>query len=245
MAHRIPYQRVLLKLSGETLMGAQSFGIDQAACLQIAKAVHAMHKAGLQVAIVIGGGNIFRGIHLEQLGVERTPADQMGMIATLINGIALQQALLKISCKTIVMSALECPKAVDSFNLRRAVEHLENDHVLIFVGGTGNPYFTTDTAAALRASEIKADILLKATKVDGIYDKDPLKHADALKYNDLTYTKMLQDNLSVMDATSIALCRNSKIPILVFNMKHLVEDKIISALTQTHLGTIVKGESAS
>ncbi|CCB90506.1 uridylate kinase, partial [Waddlia chondrophila 2032/99] len=203
-----PYKRILLKISGETLMGSQHFGISQEACEQLAKSIDKMRNSGLQVAVVIGGGNIFRGIHLENLGLERTPADQMGMLATMINGIALQQALGQINCKAIVMSSLSCPGLVDNFDLRRAIDHLENENVIIFVGGTGNPYFTTDTAAALRASEIQADIILKATKVDGVYDKDPMIYQDAKKFETLTYSKALSDNLKVMDATAIAMCRN-------------------------------------
>lgn len=237
-----PYKRILLKISGETLMGSQQFGISQEACEKLAKSIDRMRTSGIQVAVVIGGGNIFRGIQLENMGLERTPADQMGMLATMINGIALQQALGQINCKAIVMSSLSCPGLVDNFDLRRAIEHLESENVIIFVGGTGNPYFTTDTAAALRASEIQADIVLKATKVDGVYDKDPLIHQDAKKFDVLTYSKALSDNLKVMDATAIAMCRSSNIPIFVFNMKHLSEDKILSALSQEGLGTLVKGE---
>lgn len=223
-------------------MGPQNFGINQDACDEMACAIEKMRSSGVQVAIVIGGGNIFRGIQLENLGLERSPADQMGMLATLINGIALQQALDQINCKATVMSALPCPGVVENFDLRRAVEHLENENVLIFVGGTGNPYFTTDTAAALRASEIQADILLKATKVDGVYDKDPLQYSNAKKFSRLTYSKALTDNLKVMDATAIAMCRSSSIPIFVFNMKYLKEDQILSALSQQSLGTIVQGD---
>lgn len=243
MTNDLSYKRLLLKLSGETLMGSQSFGINQEACNKLARAIEKMRSSGLQVAIVIGGGNIFRGIHLENLGLERSPADQMGMLATMINGIALQQALAQINCKAIVMSAIGCPGIVDNFDLRRAIELLERENVLIFVGGTGNPYFTTDTAAALRASEIQADILLKATKVDGVYNKDPLEHPNAVKFDTISYSKVLTENLKVMDATAIAMCRNSNIPIFVFNMKHVEEDKILSALSQESLGTIVKGET--
>jgi uridylate kinase len=240
--HELSYKRLLLKISGETLMGSQPFGINHTACDKLARTLDRMRSSGLQVAVVVGGGNIFRGIQLEHLGLERSPADQMGMLATLINGIALQQALGQINCKAVVMSALSCPGVVDGFDLRKAIEHLENDHVIIFVGGTGNPYFTTDTAAALRASEIQADILLKATKVDGVYNKDPMLFPDAKKFDSLTYSKALSDHLKVMDATAIAMCRNSNIPIFVFNMKHLDENHILSVLSQEGLGTFVKGE---
>lgn len=242
MSNSLPYKRILLKLSGEILMGTDPFGISQEACLKIAKAIRSISKTGVEIGIVIGGGNIFRGIHLEEMGLQRTPADQMGMLATIINGIALQQALASISCCSKVMSALECPKAVDAFSWRKALQYFAEGNVLIFVGGTGNPYFTTDTAAALRASEIQADILLKATKVDGVYDKDPLKYSDAVKYDTLSYSRALAEKLEVMDATSIALCRSNNIPILVFNMNVLEEGKAVGALSQENLGTIVKGE---
>lgn len=239
MKHKLPFKRVLIKLSGEMLMGSHKFGIQQDACREIAVALKQMHDAGLEVAVVIGGGNIFRGINLKAMGLQRTPADHMGMLATLINGIALQQALASVECAAKVMSALECPKVADPYNWSNALEYLSNSHILIFVGGTGNPYFTTDTAAALRASEIHADILLKATKVDGIYDKDPLKHADARKYDQISYAQVLAEKLEVMDATSIALCMSNKIPIYVFNMKLLGEGKILDVLSQQKTGTLV------
>jgi uridylate kinase len=237
-----PYKRILLKLSGEMLMGSQSFGIDQEACQQLALAIKALRDTDIQVGVVIGGGNIFRGIHLEEMGMERTPADHMGMLATIINGVALQEALSAVGCPAKMMSGLECKKVADSFNWSKALKNIEAGDVLIFVGGTGNPYFTTDTAAALRASEIQADILLKATKVDGVYNKDPLKCSDAVKYESLTFAQALAENLKVMDATAIALCRANSIPILVFNMKLFTKDKIVSALTQECLGTLVKGD---
>jgi uridylate kinase len=233
-----PYKRILLKLSGETLMGSQPFGIDSNACKKIAQTIKEMQDAGLQLAIVIGGGNIFRGISLNELGVERSSADQMGMLGTLINGIALQQALSHVNCRAMVMSALECPKVAETYNWHKALEALNSNTVLIFVGGTGNPYFTTDTAAAMRASEIHADIFLKATKVDGIYDKDPLKHSDAIKYKTITYSQILADKLGIMDSTATALCRSNHIPILVFNMNLLGKEPIQNILSQ-HQGTIV------
>jgi uridylate kinase len=237
-AKKGPFNRVLLKISGESLMGSQGFGISQEACLHIATAIKEMHTAGLQVAIVIGGGNIFRGIQLKELGMPRTPADQMGMLATLINGIALKEALTSIYCKTRVMSALECPRVAEAYNWNNAIEALTAGQIVIFVGGTGNPYFTTDTAAALRANEIEADILLKATKVDGIYNKDPLKHKDAVKYDTITYSQILAQKLEVMDSTSIALCMNNAVPILVFNMKLLNNHQIMSVLSEQK-GTVV------
>lgn len=232
------YKRILLKLSGEVLVGAQKFGITTDACLEIAQAIKGMRDAGLEVALVIGGGNIFRGVALKDIGMQRTPADQIGMLSTLINGIALQQALSAVGCPARVMSALECPKVAESYNWGNAMKALSNGDVLIFVGGTGNPYFTTDTAAAMRASEIHADILLKATKVDGIYNKDPLKHSDAVKYDTISYAQVLAEKLEVMDATSIALCMNNQIPILVFNMRLLGKQKILQVLSQKQ-GTLV------
>lgn len=233
------FKRILLKLSGETLRGTQPFGIDQEACLEIARSIKDLHESGYEVAIVIGGGNIFRGINLRASGIERTPADHMGMLATLINGIALQQALALLSCPAKVMSALECPKVAESYSWEKALEFLAAKQVLIFVGGTGNPYFTTDTAAALRASEIQADILLKATKVDGIYNKDPLKYSDAVKYPTMSYSQVLAENLQVIDATAIALCRSSRIPVFVFNMDALRKGQLIDLMTHHQNGTLV------
>lgn len=235
------YQRILLKLSGEMLMQGQPFGIDAAACQLLAKSLNHLHLAGIEIGIVIGGGNIFRGTHLESIGIARSPADQMGMLATLINGIALQEALESIGCKAKVLTALECPKVAETYTWRAAMQALGSGHVVIFVGGTGNPYFTTDTAAALRASEIKADALLKATKVDGIYSRDPLKHADAVKYSTLSYTQMLAEKLEVMDATAVALCRSNRIPILVFDMKRLYDKNFPQLLSQQGFGSLVNG----
>ncbi|MBA3957342.1 MAG: UMP kinase [Parachlamydiaceae bacterium] len=232
------YKRLLLKISGESLMGSQKFGIAQEGCLRMATAIKGMHDEGFEVALVVGGGNIFRGVSLKELGMARTPADHMGMLSTLINGIALQQALLSIGCDAKIMSALECPKVADAYNWQRAVETLEKRSVLIFVGGTGNPYFTTDTAAALRASEIHADVFIKATKVDGIYNKDPLKHTDAIKYPQISYAQVLAEKLEVMDATSIALCMNNKIPVFVFNMQ-LLGTQPMAQLLAKNQGTLV------
>lgn len=236
------YRRVLLKLSGEMLMEGQSFGVNPKACQELARAIKAFKNGGLEIGLVIGGGNIFRGVNLKEMGMERSPADQIGMLATLINGISLQQALENIGCKAQVLTALECPRVAETYTWRGAVKYLSAGDVVIFAGGTGNPYFTTDTAAALRASEIHADILLKATKVDGVYSKDPLKHADAVKYPTLSYSQMLAENLAVMDATSVALCRSSKIPIFVFNMDLLKSGKAAEILTNTRCGTLISGD---
>lgn len=238
MTHHLPYKRLLLKLSGEFIANSQKFGIASERCNQLAKAIKKMRDSGLEVAIVIGGGNIFRGVNLKELGMARTPADQIGMLATVMNGIALQQALLTIACPTTLMSALECPKVAEPFIWSKAMDSLSKGEVVIFVGGTGNPYFTTDTAAALRASEIHADILLKATKVDGIYDKDPLKYSDAKRYEKITYSQVLAEKLEVMDATAIALCMSNKIPIFVFNMSLLNSENIVLELAKVQ-GTLV------
>jgi uridylate kinase len=236
------YQRVLLKLSGETLMGSNPFGICHEACIQIANFLSQFHRKGIQLGVVLGGGNIFRGIDLRHTGIPRTPADHMGMLATLLNGIALQQALMLREVPVCVMSALECPKVAEPYHWTKALYHLEKGNIVIFVGGTGNPYFTTDTAAALRACEIGANVLLKATKVDGIYNKDPLKYPDAVKYETISYSQILAEKLQIMDATAIALCRSSQIPIFVFDMRRLTEEPLEEVLTQIHKGTWVSEE---
>lgn len=240
--NKLHFRRVLLKLSGEMLLDSQSSGINPQACQTLASSIKDLQAAGIQIGIVIGGGNIFRGINFKSMGIARSPADQMGMLATLINGIALQQALENINCPAKILTALECPKVAETYTWHRALDLLSNGNILIFVGGTGNPYFTTDTAAALRASEIQADALLKATKVDGIYNKDPLKFNDAIKYNQLSYSQMLAEKLEVMDATSIALCRSNKIPIFVFNMHLLKQGRFQDILTQQTKGTLVSGD---
>jgi uridylate kinase len=240
MPNKPTYRRILLKLSGESLMDPQPYGINQQATLQVAQAIRNLQQQGIQIGVVIGGGNIFRGIQADELGLARTPADQMGMLATMINGIALQQALESLGCDARLMSALDCPKVAEPYNWRAAMKHLNKGRILIFVGGTGSPYFTTDTAAALRASEIQADILLKATKVDGVYNKDPKKHPDAKRYPVISYSQVLAEKLGVMDATAIALCMSSRIPILVFNIfsGHSLQE----VMEQQQYGTLVTGE---
>jgi uridylate kinase len=234
-----PYKRILLKLSGEALAGPGRSGLDPHSTHTLCKAIKSLHDVGTEIGIVIGGGNIFRGINAQELGLPRTPADQMGMLATLINGITLQNSLNAIGCHSKLMSALECPRVAEAYSWSRALEYLAHGEIVIFVGGTGNPYFTTDTAAALRASEIHAQALLKATKVDGVYDKDPKKYPDAKKYDRLSYEQYLAEKLEVMDATSIALCMSNKIPILVFNMNKLVDGKATEILTQRNGGTLI------
>lgn len=223
-------------------MGKGSFGINQEACYSVATSLKKLQDTELEVALVIGGGNIFRGIHLTTSGIKRTPADHMGMLATMINGIALKDALQALGCKVRVMSALDCPKVVESYNWEKAQEALQGGTILIFVGGTSNPYFTTDTAAALRANEIEADILLKATKVDGIFNKDPQKNPDATKYDMMSYSQVLNEKLEVMDATAIALCRKNKLPILVFNMETLMNHQLLDLLQNPEKGTLVTSE---
>lgn len=231
-------RRVLLKLSGEVL-GSESQGINPKACVKVAQTIKSLNDAHIQVAIVLGGGNIFRGVIAQELGMIRVAADQMGMLATVLNGLALQQALQTIQCPVKVLSAINCPSVVESYQWSKAREYLDQQHVVLFVGGTGNPYFTTDTAAALRASEIQADVLLKATKVEGVYNKDPLKHADAKKYDHLSYSQVLAEKLGVMDATSIVLCRNNEIPIFVFHMNLLTPEKIVEVAFQRVSGTTI------
>jgi uridylate kinase len=213
------YRRILLKLSGEALMGEQQFGIEPAITTQIAKEIGEIQQLGVQTAVVIGGGNLFRGLAASARGMDRATADYMGMLATVINGLAVQDALEHQGVNTRVMSAIEMRAVAEPFIRRRAVRHLEKGRVVVFAAGTGNPYFTTDTAAALRAMEIKADVILKGTKVDGIYTADPMVHRDATKFDDISYLKVLEHGLKVMDATAISLCMDNKLPIVVFNLR--------------------------
>ncbi len=237
--HSSKSYRILLKLSGERLSLPSGFGICQAACQQAAQSLIRLRAEKNQLAIVIGGGNIFRGINAKNLQMARTPADQIGMLATMMNGLALQQAIQALGCPARVLSALDCPKVVESYTWRNALQYLQAGEIIVFVGGTGNPYFTTDTAAAMRASEIGADMLLKATKVDGVYNKDPLKYPDAIRYQKLSYSQMLAEKLEVMDAASIALCMNNKIPVKVFHMGLLEEEQIDSVLSDPAVGTLI------
>ena len=213
------YRRVLLKLSGEALMGEQAFGIDPAITTQIAKEIAEIQQLGVQTAVVIGGGNLFRGLAASAKGMDRATADYMGMLATVINALALQDALEHQGVLTRVASAIEMRAVAEPFIRRRAVRHLEKGRVVVFAAGTGNPYFTTDTAAALRAMEIKADVILKGTKVDGIYTADPMLDKSATKYDDISYYNVLERRLKVMDATAISLCMDNKLPIVVFNLR--------------------------
>jgi uridylate kinase len=213
------YTRVLLKLSGEALMGESQYGIDPDVATRIAAEVADIQSAGVQTAIVIGGGNIFRGVAASAKGMDRSTADYMGMLATVMNAMALQDALEQQGVATRVLSAIEMRAVAEPFIRRRAIRHLEKGRVVVFAAGTGNPYFTTDTAAALRAMEVKAEVILKATKVDGIYTADPVKHPTATRYERISYLQVLQDRLQVMDATAISLCMDNKLPIVVFNLR--------------------------
>ena len=214
----LKYQRILLKLSGEALMGEQDFGIDPQVLQGIAKDVKQLVDKGVQVAMVVGGGNIFRGVSLSASGMDRTSADHMGMLATVINSLALQDALEREDLTVRVMSALPIHNVCEDYIRRRAVRHLEKDRVVIFAAGTGNPFFTTDTAASLRGIEVNADVVMKGTKVDGVYTADPVKDPDAKRYERLNYDEVIENKLAVMDTTAIVLCRDNKIPIRVFNM---------------------------
>ena len=236
---RAKYKRVVLKLSGEVLRGGKTGDpIDGATLLEVCNQVKEIHDLGVQVCVVIGGGNIFRGLQGAKRGVDRTTGDYMGMLATVINGLALMDCLEKMGVNTRVQSAIPMNQIAEPFILRRAIRHLEKKgRVVIFVAGTGNPYFSTDTTAALRASEMHADIIMKATKVDGIYDKDPKKHADAVKYEQLTFTDALKQRLNVMDSTAFSLCMDNNVPILVFDLndKHAIRKAIMGE----KIGTLV------
>jgi uridylate kinase len=213
------YKRVLLKLSGEALMGEQKFGIDPAVANQIATDIAEIQALGVQTAVVIGGGNIFRGVAASAKGMDRATADYMGMLATVINGLALQDAMEQAGIVTRVVTAIEMRAVAEPFIRRRAIRHLEKGRVVVFAAGTGNPYFTTDTAAALRAMEIKADVIMKGTKVDGVYTADPMIDKDARRYDSISYLQVLEQGLRVMDATAISLCMDNRLPIVVFNLK--------------------------
>jgi len=231
------YQRILLKLSGEALMGCQSGGIDPLVVSMIADQVKEIREAGVEVGLVIGGGNIFRGVAGATKGLDRVTGDHMGMLATMINALALQDGIEKRGIPTRVMSGIEMPRVAESYVRRRAVRHLEKGRVVIFGAGTGNPYFSTDTAAALRANEIAAQVVMKATNVDGVYTADPKKDPTATKYERISFQEVLEKNLKVMDAAAIALCRENKLPILVFNMNE--PGNLMAAVRGEVVGTVV------
>jgi uridylate kinase len=233
------YKRVLLKLSGEILMGKDSSGIDPEVVDVVAAEIRDVVALGVQLGIVIGGGNIFRGLAASARGMERTSADYMGMLATVINSLALQSSLERAGVPTRVQTAIEMREVAEPFIQRRAVRHLEKGRVVIFAAGTGNPYFTTDTAATLRAVEIKADIILKATKVDGVFDRDPVRYPDAVMYDKISYTEVLTNNLKVMDATAISLCRDNGLALRVFNLQKTGNIKRV--ICGENVGTMVGG----
>jgi len=236
---KIPYKRILLKISGEVLTGEGGYGIDPSVMMKIAGEIKEAKALGIEMAIVIGGGNIFRGIAASARGMDRVSEDHMGMLATILNGIALQDALEKTGVHTRLQTAIEMRELAEPFIRRRAIRHLEKGRVVIFAGGTGNPYFTTDTTASLRAMEIGAEAILKATKVDGVYDDDPMVNRRARKYDELTYLDVLKKQLKVMDATAISLCMDHQIPIIVFNLKK--KGNIRRVILGEKVGTIVKG----
>ncbi len=236
---RPQYKRILLKISGEILTGKGTFGIDPEIIRNLAQEIGEVKAIEVEIAIVIGGGNIFRGVAAASIGMDRATADYMGMLATVINGLALQDALEKMGVHTRVQTAIEMREVAEPYIRRRAIRHLEKGRVVIFAGGTGNPYFTTDTAASLRAMEIGAEVILKATKVDGIYDADPLIDPKAQKYDELTYLDVLKKQLKVMDATAISLCMDHQIPIIVFSLKE--EGNIKRVILGEKVGTKVRG----
>ncbi len=239
------FKRILLKLSGEALMGSQSYGIDTKMAESVARQIKAVHDLGVEVAIVVGGGNIFRGVSESAGNMDRAAADYIGMLATVMNSVVLQDALEQLDVQTRVMSAIDIPQLAEPFIRRRAVRHLEKQRVVIFAAGTGNPYFTTDSAAALRALEIEAEVIFKATKVDGIYSADPVKVPDATRFEKISYKDVLEKQLKVMDASAISLCMDNSLPIMVFNMK--VDGNIIKAVTgDLSIGTLVTvGDTAA
>ena len=239
----VRYQRILLKLSGEALLGDRQYGVDPAFCASIAEQVARVHAMGIQVGIVVGGGNIFRGLAAAAGGMDRATGDYIGMLATVMNGLALQDALERAGIPTRVMSAIAMNEVAEPYIRRRAVRHLEKGRVAIFVAGTGNPYFTTDTAAALRAVEIGAQVLLKATKVDGVYDADPMRHPKARRYDSLVYSDLLRDQLKVLDAAAVSLCMENDLPIVVFDLTE--PDNIVRVATGEPVGTLITADVAA
>ncbi|HEY7165164.1 MAG TPA: UMP kinase [Candidatus Binatia bacterium] len=233
------YKRIILKVTGEVFAGPQSFGIDGKTVKSFAQEIKEVKELGCELALVIGGGNIFRGAVASEMGMDRASADTMGMLATVINSLALQDALEKIGVQTRVLSAIEMRQVAEPYIRRRATRHLEKGRVVIFAGGTGNPYFTTDTTASLRAMEVGAEVILKATKVEGVYDADPFKHEGAVKFEELTYIEVLNRELKVMDSTAISLCMDNQLPIIVFNI--MEKGNIKRVVTGEPIGTLVSG----
>jgi uridylate kinase len=238
---QLAYRRILLKLSGEALMGDEDYGIDPKVIGRLAREVMEAREAGVEIALVLGGGNIFRGAGLAAGGMDRVTGDQMGMLATVINALAMQDALEKLGAKARVMSAIKINDVCEDYIRRRAIRHLEKGRLVIFAAGTGNPFFTTDSGAALRAIEIGADLLLKATKVDGVYDKDPKKHQDAVRFDKLGYDEVIARNLQVMDTAAFALCRDSDMPLRIFDMAQ--PGDLLRILRGENIGTLVQGHA--
>jgi len=235
--NKLNFNRILLKISGEVLSGDKKFGIDPALTQKISKKIKTLHDLNIQIGIVIGGGNIFRGMSVSEQGMDRVPADYLGMMATLMNSVALQSELEKLNCDTRVMSALSVTQLAEPYIRRRATRHLEKNRIVIFAGGTGNPYFTTDTAAALRGIEINADVIIKGTKVDGIYSSDPIKNKEAVKYDKITFKEVIENELKVMDMTAFTLCKENNLPIVVLNIN---DKNCLSTLIKSqNIGTLV------
>lgn len=235
------FRRILLKLSGEALMGDRIFGIDPDVLGTIASEVHEVHRRGIETAIVIGGGNIFRGMNSSAYRMRRAPADNIGMLATVMNALAMGEALNNLGIDTQVMSAIEMHRVAETFTAIRAIEHLKDKKIVLFAAGTGNPFFSTDTAATLRALEIEADVLLKATKVDGVYDADPVKSPEARLFKSLTYQEYVEKGLKVMDMTSITLAMGQNLPVIVFSLKD--KGNILKAVTEKNIGTLISGDT--
>jgi len=231
------YRRVLLKLSGEVLAGEQDFGIDPVKANYLAEEVQSIRESGVEVGLIIGAGNIFRGMQAASKGMDRVTGDYLGMLATIMNAISVQDALEKVGCETRTLSAINVSQIAEPYIRRRAIRHLEKGRVVIIAGGTGNPFFTTDSAAALRAVELNAEVVLKGTKVDGIYDKDPMIHEDAVKFETVSFSRVLNDNLRVMDMTAITLCKENNLPIRVFNINHTGDLKAL--VLGGKIGTLV------
>ena len=236
------FKRILIKLSGEALMGSKSFGIDPTILNSVAAEIYSVHKAGVEMAIAIGGGNIFRGLKSSEYGMERVPADHMGMLATVINAIALGAALHNIGSETRIMTAIDMNKIAEPYIRGKALRHLKKGRIVIFGAGTGNPYFSTDTAAALRAMEIHAEVLLKATKVDGVFDSDPEKNPSSRLFSRLTYQEVLKKNLQVMDLTAVSLAMGQDLPIIVFNLRK--KGNIKRAVFEQNVGTLIAGNES-
>jgi len=236
---RPDYKRILLKLSGEALMGHQDFGIDPTVLKTVATEISKVHGLGVQMGIVVGGGNIFRGLHASSYGLGRVTADHMGMLATIMNALALAEALRRLDCQTRIMTAIDMNKIAEPYVRERAMSHLKKNRIVLFGAGTGNPFFTTDTAAALRAIEINAEILLKGTKVDGVYDADPEKNPSAVPFAELTYREVLRRNLKVMDLAAVSLAMDQNLPIVVFNIKK--EGNIVNVVSGNKVGTLIRG----